>query len=273
MIKKTFIYLFIFGIIILLYSYFVGTKGLFIREYPIINEKIPNNFNGFKIVHFTDLHYGTTYHKKELTNLINEINELKPDLVVFTGDLLDQRTPISKEEENDLIEGLNKIESTIGNYIISGNHDINPSYKEITNNINFKLLDNTNELIYYKENSPILLVGLSDYLNFKMDIDSAFNYDKENNYYTILLTHEPDVIDRLNDQKIDLVLSGHSHNGQVRLPFIGKIYTPEGSLKYYDAKYELNNTEMYISGGLGTSLAPLRLFCHPSFNFYRLYNQ
>ena len=125
MIKKIFIYLLLFGIIILLYSFFIGTKGLFIREYPIINDKIPNSFNGFKIVHFTDLHYGTTYHKKELTNLVNKINESKPDLVVFTGDLIDKNVKVSLKEKEDITKKLGNIDPLIGKYSVKGDMDEN----------------------------------------------------------------------------------------------------------------------------------------------------
>lgn len=267
---KIFKYLILIGFALLLYSHFLGTKGLLIREYAIKNDKIPTSFEGLKIVHFTDLHYGTTIHKKEVENLVNKINELKPDLVVFTGDLLDDRIILSDEQVNDLITSLNKIDATINKYIISGNHDTHKAYQTILEKIDFKNLDNANDLIYYKGNTPILLVGLADSLKFVSKPEEAFNLE-ENDYYTILLTHEPDDVDKLTNYKFDLVLSGHSHNGQIRLPFIGKIYTPEGSKKYYDEKYELNGYDMYISGGLGTSTMPFRFMVKPSFNFYRLY--
>lgn len=264
--------LFLIGFALLLYSHFIGTKGLLIREYAVINNKIPESFEGFKIVHFTDLHYGTTIHKKELTNLVNKINVLKPDLVVFTGDLLDKHVALNDKQVTDLTEGLNNIEASIGKYIISGNHDINESYKSVLENLNFKVLDNSNEFIYYKDNNPILLVGLADYLEFDADIPKAFEYEaSDTEYYTILLTHAPDIISQVNDYNYDLVLAGHSHNGQVRAPLIGKLYTPIGSKKYYDEKYELDGKTMYISGGIGTSMAPFRFLVKPSFNFYRLY--
>ena len=77
----------------------------------------------------------------------------------------------------------------------------------------------------------------------------------------------------IKDKDFDLVLSGHSHGGQVRLPIIGKIITPPGSKKYYDEYYNVNDTKMYVSYGLGTSLLRLRLFDHPSFNLYRIYSE
>ena len=259
--------------LVLLYSHFIGTKGLLIREYAINNNMIPQSFNGFKIVHFSDLHYGTTIKEKEFNNLVNEINSLKPDIVVFTGDLLDGDYVLNDKDIENLINGLNSINSNLGNYIIRGNHDLGETYKKITEQINFKDLNNKNEFIYYNGNIPIVLIGLDDYLEYDINIDEAFNYQTEEDLYTILIAHEPDVIDKLEDKKINLVLSGHSHNGQIKLPFIGKLYTPIGSKKYYDEVYELNDKTLYISGGLGTSKVPFRLLVKPSFNFYRFYSK
>ena len=257
--------------LIVVYSHFIGTKGLFIREYSVINNRIPESFDGFKIVHFSDLHYGTTIKETELKKLVKEINELKPDIVIFTGDLIDIDYNINDKEIDILINELNNIDSNIDNYIIRGNHDINKGYSKVADKINFIDLNNKNTLLYYNSQTPIRLVGLDDYLEHTLNITDAFNYNLEEDLYTIVIAHEPDVIDKLNDYKIDLMFSGHSHNGQVRLPFIGAVYTPVGSKKYYDEEYTINNTNLYISGGIGTSTAEFRLFNHPSFNFYRLY--
>ena len=142
------------------YSHFIGTKGLFIREYAIINERIPQNFNGFKIVHFTDLHYGTTVKEKELKKLVNTINELKPDLVVFTGDLVDRHVLLKENDINILTRELNRIEASTGKYITRGNHDIHEEYDNLIKETNFTSFNNQNTLIYSEENTPIRLVGL-----------------------------------------------------------------------------------------------------------------
>ena len=83
--------------------------------------------------------------------------------------------------------------------------------------------------------------------------------------------HEPDNIKYTSD--FDLVLAGHSHNGQVKLPYIGAIFTPNGSKKYYDEYYKVNKSDLYISGGLGSSILNLRFFNKPSINLYRITNK
>lgn len=90
--------------------------------------------------------------------------------------------------------------------------------------------------------------------------------------YSIVLVHEPDYTDNIlqYNNNINLILSGHSHNGQVRIPIIGTIYTPNGAKKYYDEHYNIGNTNLYISGGIGNSKLDVRLFNHPSINLYRI---
>lgn len=270
--------LIIIGIIILIissffcYMRFIGTTGLQVREYRIENEKIPNSFYGFKIVHFTDLHYKTTVSEKELKKLVKEINNLKPDIVVFTGDLVDKHVELDDNDENTLIKELNKIESTTGLYAVKGNHDYySDSFEKVFDQTKFKVLYNSYDLIYYKGNIPILLTGISSEVENDMNIEQAFSYNEMDNLYTISILHEPDSIDKILDySNVDLILAGHSHNGQVRLPFIGAIVRVDGGKKYANEYYKVKDTDLYISGGIGTSGYKIRFFDRPSINLYRL---
>lgn len=268
-------------ILTLLYSRFIATKGLNVKEYKVINDKITYEYHGLKIVHITDLHYGTTVFEKELENLVNETNNLKPDIVVFTGDLFDSEETYDKDI---LITYLSKIESKIGKYAISGNHDkLIEDFYEVIEKSGFVNLDNKYELIYYNSNEPIIISGISSNYEDSSNIadktkefDEYINNLNENNIkpiYSILLIHEPDFVDNINIDNYDLILSGHSHLGQVRLPIIGKLYTPYGSLKYYDEYYKIKNSDLYISGGIGTSWMKFRLFNKPSINLYRITNK
>ena len=76
-------------ILTILYSRFISTKGLVVKEYKIVNDKITYEYHGLKIMHISDIHYASTVYEKELENLVNEVNVLKPDIIVFTGDLFD----------------------------------------------------------------------------------------------------------------------------------------------------------------------------------------
>ena len=216
--------------VLVLWSRYISTTGLVVREYAIINEKIPENFTGFKIIHFTDLHYGSTIFEKELKRLVNNINELKPDIVVFTGDLIEKRIELNEKDIEIIVNELNRIDTNIGKYAVKGNHDYATIYFDaIMEQTDFKILTNTSELIYYNGSTPIYLVGLDDKSKGKIDYSVINN---EANYYSILITHEPDVYDDVKDKNINLMLAGHSHNGQVRFPLIGSVYKVKGAKKY-----------------------------------------
>lgn len=259
-------------ILLLLYMHFIGCKGLVVKEYKVESNNLPESFHGFKIVHFSDLHYLTTINKKELEKIVNKINELRPDLVVFTGDLIDEEHDATDKDIKNVTKLLNKIDATTGLYAIKGNHDYsNNNFEKIFNETDFKILNNTYELIYYKGNTPILLTGVGSILKNDCDYNQAFSFNEMDNLYTISLLHEPDVIDSILDKyKVDLALAGHSHNGQIRLPGIGALMSVEEGKKYPNPYYKINDTKLYVSGGLGTSMYEFRWFNKPSINFYRL---
>lgn len=266
-----FIYILLIIGLIIIYSRYIATTGIQIKEYSVINNKIPESFKGFKVVHFSDLKYGSTTDQKYLKKLVNKINELNPDIIIFTGDLISSNYKLTDNDKKSIIENLNKLDPKIDIYSIRGDNDINETYNSIITQTKIIEINNLNKLIYYKGDTPIMLIGLDDSINGNQNLDMAFNYE-ENNYYKILITHEPDTYEKIKDKNIDLFLAGHSLNGQVRLPFIGSIYTPTGAKKYYDSKYKIDNTEIYISNGLGTSKIPYRLNNRPSINLYRFYN-
>lgn len=260
---------------VFMYSYFFGTKGLKVKEYNIKNNNISDEFYGLKIIHISDIHYGFHFDKEKLEKVVKKINEIKPDIVVLTGDLVNKN--ISSEKENELKEILSKIDTTIGKYAIKGNHDyICENWEDIISSSGFIDLNDTFEIIY-GNNSNIMISGVSTNLYDNNNINDKLTLSKqylENNNidYKILLIHEPDYIDNIKDISYDLILAGHSHNGQFRLPLIGAIYTPKGAKNYYKEYYKIENSELYISSGLGTSSINIRLFNKPSFNLYRLTN-
>ena len=257
--------------ILVTYGFTFGTKGFKVKEYTVIDKDIPSSFYGLKIVHFTDLHYGRTVDEKNIDGIIREINKLNGDIVVFTGDLVDRDRKVDSNMKNILIEKLSKIKSTYGNYFVGGNHDlVNRSFYEIMENSNFKNLEEYEETLY-KENNSISLLGTKSSIDKK--INTKYIDKFELSKYKIFLMHEPDNIKYIKDYKFNLVLAGHSHNGQVRFPIIGKIITPKGAKTYYDEFYKIDSSNFFISSGIGTSVLDIRLFNRPSINFYRLVNK
>lgn len=267
---------------LILYSRFISTKGLIVNEYKITSSIIADNFHGFKIAHISDIHYGRTVKLKELENLVNEINLLKPDIVVLTGDLIDKDTTLTSEITNEIQNTLKKINVTVGKYAISGEDDTTfNEWNTIISNSGFKNINDKYEYIYHDGYTPILIAGIKSNSNNPETLIERYQIIEEylnsdeylNNIYKILIMHEPDFIDNINYSYFNLILAGHSHKGQINIPLFGAIITPQYSKKYYDDYYKLNNSDFYISSGLGTSDYSFRFANKPSINFYRLTNK
>lgn len=260
----------------LLYSRYIGTSGLVTKEYKIETTDITDTFDGLKVIHFSDLHYLRVTNKETLTKIVDEINLINPDIVFFTGDLIDKDFEISEDEKNILIELLNTINSKYGKYAIIGNHDIvkdEELLKDIYNSSDFNLMQNSYDIIYGTDNDKLFIGGVDTYSYGKADIDKTMEYFKDNEdiNYKIILTHEPDYTDIiLSKYNVDLILSGHSHNGQINIPYIKNLFLPYGSKKYYENYYKINNTNLFVSSGIGVSRINFRLFNRPSINLYRI---
>lgn len=253
---------------------YIFTSKIIVKEQRITSEKIPSSFDGMKIIQFSDLHYGTTIFIDKVKEIVKLINVRKPDLVFFTGDLIDKNYKLTSNEQEQLIKELSKIEANIGKYAIAGEDD-EENFMTIFNQSDFIILNNDYDLVYDDSSSPILLVGVSSKLGGESNIDKAYSYFSTETYnsniYTIGLIHEGDLVDEIkNKYTTDLFLAGHSHNNNVRYPWGTSPYKIDGAMKYSDEHYNVNNTEVYISSGLGTNGNGIRLFCQPSINFFRL---
>ncbi len=277
--RKVFKFLLLIFIILFLtiiYARYIGTMGFITKEYTIYDKDIGDGFDGLKIIHFSDLHYNRAINLSKVESIVKEINLIKPDIVVFTGDLIDKDVDLSKDDYKDLTNVLNKINARYGKYAILGNHDYGLDEEKVIKvyeDSNFYYLNNDYDIIYNMNNEKIFIGGISSVSEKKDDIDKTLEYIKDNEdiNYKIVLVHEPDISDKIvSDYSVNLILAGHSHNGQVRLPIIGPIYTPPYSKKYYDNYYDINGTSLYISSGIGVSTINYRLWNRPSINFYRI---
>lgn len=263
------------GLILILFSYmyFLEPKIIVTHEVAIIHSSLPDSFNGFKIVQFSDIHFGRTTNENEVKTVVQEINLSKPDLLVFTGDLFDSYINLSDDNVNFLKEELSKTTATIGKYAIRGDSDYlyTDKYEEIMQAAGFTILDNVNVPIYYKDTTPIFLSGIPSITQGAQDLTKAFAKETEGNFYQILLTHEP-IIWKQVQSKTNLVLAGHSLGGLVRIPFIGGLIKKDNVGDYEVGKFENGDSLLYVSNGIGTENLSLRFFNTPSITLYRLYN-
>ena len=242
----------------------IGTTSLIVNEEAIVNSKLPESFSGLKVIQFGDLHYSNYNLLKEVVNAITKRN---PDLILFTGDLLGNED-LTPKNRKKLVKELKKLNSTLGKYAVLGESD-NDDAISILVDCGFKVLDDSNELIYNESNEPIMLVGLNTN-NDSINYDKAFtNYNDTT--YTITIFHKPDYIDEFVEvYPVDLALAGHSHLGEIRIPYLLNLASKDHASKYINSYYKINNTEFYITSGIGTDTYDVRINARPSINFFRL---
>ena len=272
-IPKIFIAIVIFCLLLACYMLFLEPKLLVTHEYAVVHESIPDSFNGFKIVQFSDIHFGRTTNEKEVAKVVEEINLQKPDLLVFTGDLFDSYINLSEGNVQFLKSELAKTSATLGKYAIRGDSDyLNIAlYEEIMKEAGFIILDNQNIPIYYKGTTPIYLSGIPTISEGNQDLTKAFAKELEGSYYQILLMHEPILFQEVKS-KSQLVLAGHSLGGLIHLPFMGGVFKKENVEDYERGKYLDGSSVMYVSNGIGTEDLSVRFLNVPSISLYRLYN-
>lgn len=246
---------------------------LTIHRTTIASSRLPDSFNDFTILQFSDTHIGFQYTLEQLNELVTKINQLAPDMVVFTGDLVDM--PDQFDWHGELVRILSRLTPPYGKYWVYGNHDHGGYGTEIVEEkmeaAGFTLLMNSSTAVT-KAGESFTLIGIDDVMLGKPDMEEATNGISEDEF-SLLLVHEPDYADIVKQYSIDVQLSGHSHGGQVRIPFIGHIYTPAFAEKYVDGYYQVSSElQLYVSRGLGTTRLPYRFLCRPEITLHRLRN-
>lgn len=240
--------------------------------HTISNKKIPAEFNNFKILQISDFHNKDfpeiIYKTKDDSNksiynpkLIDYINDEKPDIIVITGDTIDSRKT-NEDVATDLVKNLL---TNYPVYYVTGNHEIRSGtsdyYKEKFRDMGVHVLANQS-LDIIKLSSKITISGIDDSSYFKdyLEYNHTLSNLKSDNY-NILLSHRPKHFDIYASIGFDLIFSGHTHGGQIRLPFIGGILSPDqGFFPDYDSGSSTKDqSTMIVSRGLGNSLLPLRI--------------
>ena len=236
-------------------------KKITVSNYTINAPKAGSKFNGFKIVQISDLQ--NTRFGKGNKRLIKIIKNLKPDIIVVTGDIVDcHRT--------DVYCALNfahDISSICPSYYVCGNHEgVLGNYEKLCGDLKKAgLTVLNNESVYYDDDKKIRLTGLTDpYFGYIDDMNGFLKSQiaKDKNAFNIVLSHRPQFIDMYSNSQSDIVFSGHAHGGQIRLPFIGGLLAPDQGMfpKYTNGVHNLKNTKLVISRGLGNSVFSPKAF-------------
>ena len=260
----------VFGVILILIAALIAWAAIDSRNIDVTRFTVsgaPEAFSGFKIAQISDLHnaeFGTDNQK-----LIDSLKSEAPDAIVITGDLIDAR-----RTNTEIAESFARRCMEIADcYYVPGNHEarLGGTYDAFESAL---IADGVNVLRngsvrIRKEMDAIRIVGVDDPA-FAKASDAITNLDAalealSSDDFTILLAHRPELIDEYSKWEIDLVLSGHAHGGQIRLPGIGGLYAPGQGFfpKYTSGNYTVGDTEMIVSRGIGNSAFPLRVNDRP----------
>lgn len=237
-------------------------------QVTVASDALPEAFEGFKIAHVSDLHNAVFGRKNE--KLLSLIRAAKPDIIAITGDLIDSR-------HTDIDSALAFVEAAAEIapvYYVTGNHESRLDFDEIEPRLiaaGARVLRNEAEDIG-RGGERIRLAGIDDpsFIRTGGTAEERAAAELEQlgdggGTFTVLLAHRPELVEVYAEYGAGLVLSGHAHGGQVRLPLLGGLYAPgQGLLPEYDSGlYSLGETQMVVSRGLGNSVAPLRVNNRP----------
>ncbi len=233
---------------------------------------VPAAADGLRIVQFTDTHFGFDYDVGRFERAVEKINELDPHIVVFTGDLFEEYAKYPADEDG-IIAALSAIHAPQGKYAVLGNHD----YGRGAQDESIRVLEAGGFTVLRNESVELPLLGIT-----VTGIDDCFfgsgqEFDLASlpsDTYNLVLCHEPDVFASSESSALDLMLSGHTHGGQVRLPFLGELILPAQGRLYPMGHYDSGNareSQLFVSRGLGTSMMPIRFCCMPEVALITLY--
>ncbi len=227
-----------------------------------------------RVVQFTDTQLGDYFTLEQLANTVALINRQSPDIVIFTGDFLDE--PREYEYQEEAVEVLKLLDNGILKIAINGNHDLGGGgekiYDKLMMEAGFEVLVNSEVLYRTDSGKTLAFFGIDDAMlghpNFSQLRDNIKAED-----INILLTHEPDLYEAVKDLPIDLVLAGHSHGGQICLPILGPVITPPNAHLYKKGFYNIENsrkTLLYVNSGLGNTKMRFRFGNPPKITVFEL---
>lgn len=252
------------GIVLFLVWMVWGNLSIAETHFTLSDEKVPEAFAGFKIAHLSDI------HDRNINKALRQpLEDVKPDIIVITGDLIDSREP-DIEQAVALVESLQEFAPV---YFVTGNHEAwSGKYKSLEEGLleaGVTILAN-DSIELERDTEMIRLLGVEDpsfkigsnLLNEEAAVVETTIRDLSDgaDTFSILLSHRPELFDMYRQNNIDLVLSGHAHGGQFRLPLIGGLIAPDQGLfpEYTAGIYEEESTRMIVSKGLGNSIIPIR---------------
>lgn len=253
----------------LLYAKFVEPNWIDINSMELTLPHLADEFNGYRIVQISDIHTDQSTTEKRLTHIFSLVNQQKPDLVAMTGDFI---TGGSERFIPKFEATLNQIQAKDKIVAVLGNHDYWTDPQPISQALTQNGILNLGNEVYtlQRGNSKLHIAGVDDILMGKQRLDLVLSKLTDNSA-AILLAHEPDYADTsAATKRFDLELSGHSHAGQIRLPFFKPPILPELGQKYYSGLYRVGEMIQYTNRGIGTTGLHLRFGSRPEITVFTL---
>ncbi len=230
--------------------------------------RLPSAFKGLRVAFLTDIHHGPFTWLSYVKAIVARTNALKPDVIVLGGDYIHTDAKYIAP----VFETLGSLSAPLGVYGVLGNHDHYHGAAECSAAMSAAgLVELTNSGVWLKKaGQRFRIAGLGDYWEDIQDLDAALD-DCRSEETCLLLSHNPDPIEDITDGRVGLMLSGHTHGGQVVLPLVGPPYIPsQYGRKYMRGFVATPTSQVFVSRGLGTITPPLRFSCRPEINLLTL---
>ena len=264
---------------VFLYSIYYRVEHVRINYKTIYNEKVTESLNDLTIGFISDIRYNEFMNHERLERMLKKYQNTNTDVCIFGGDLFSERLLVDINEDTitTLTTLLKDIEAPLGKFANLGDCDTKDEKRkqlveQILTDADFEIISNKLIQIRTSQHSDSLsLIGVDAYINNDVDI-SSYSSQLEKEKFHLLVTHCPDFIQQgtIEISNFDVILSGHSLGGQIYLPILGGMVHQEGATKYYHGAYQINQTKLYISNGLGTINIDMRLFAPPEIIILKL---
>ena len=257
-----------FGALMASYPFFIERHLFQINTYKIPVPNLPRAFNGFTIVQLTDLHYGFLMSMAVIKKLLANANSIKRNIIVCTGDYVHGHD--NHKEIDTLWPELCSLTAPHGVYSVLGNHD---HWGDFSRSLYW--LEKSGQDVRHtavpitKGSDKIWIGGCGDYMEDQIGMDKAFRKVPPNDC-KIVLAHNPDTADTAFNTRVDLMISGHTHGGQVDIPFVGTPILPVHNKRYSSGYIQTPSTHLFISKGLGWAILPVRFNCLPEIAVLKL---
>lgn len=240
-------------------------NSLIVEQIQIRLKRLPKNLDGFRFVHLSDIHHSPFTSLEHISRAVQIANELKPEMFVLTGDFVSHE----REYITPMAEALGNLESEFGSFACLGNHDHRTDAKMVTDSLqaeNIRVLTNEG-FRFTARGASFWFCGVDDYSVGRPDLRLALRGSFPDEM-KMLLAHNPKMMYRAARASIDLMLSGHTHGGQVRLRDEEKKILPRR--KFASGLYRRKDTQIYITRGIGTVVLPVRFGCPPEISLIEL---